>query len=337
MEIDSAGLGHMAFEKTVQGAGAGTAIMPGLGSVIGAGIGAVGGLAGGVLSNTFNNRAADTAWERQKEALQNTIQWRVADAKKAGIHPLYALGAQPMSSGAIPVMDTLGGQLANASQNIGNVIARQMSPTDKTVAAIELDNLYAQNLYNRSKAKLAQNDAILSDWNLESVRMGGQPNDLGLHHDTNPMGQSPNPPGSGVPMSQLESVGRGELGYYNVQPSKYTSGSSFAPGWEAKAKEGMQEWRLRPGFYVSMPYSDEGIGEQLSQMSPREKMQMIIANAGLYGPGYASDAVNYFVFGIEPRGKYRSVAEKGIDPRWGIRSKAEGMMKRFRDQIRGAQ
>lgn len=33
----------------------------------------------------------------QKQALQHTIRWRVADAKEAGIHPLFALGAQPMS------------------------------------------------------------------------------------------------------------------------------------------------------------------------------------------------------------------------------------------------
>lgn len=35
-------------------------------------------------------------WGRQKKMAQNQIQWRVADAKKAGIHPLYALGAAPM-------------------------------------------------------------------------------------------------------------------------------------------------------------------------------------------------------------------------------------------------
>lgn len=32
----------------------------------------------------------------QKEALQNSVQWRVADAEKAGIHPGLALGMQPM-------------------------------------------------------------------------------------------------------------------------------------------------------------------------------------------------------------------------------------------------
>ncbi len=30
-------------------------------------------------------------YERQKEFAQNAIQWRGADARKAGLHPLYAL------------------------------------------------------------------------------------------------------------------------------------------------------------------------------------------------------------------------------------------------------
>jgi len=38
-------------------------------------------------------------WSKQKRLAQEGIQWRVADAKKAGIHPLYALGAPTMSWG----------------------------------------------------------------------------------------------------------------------------------------------------------------------------------------------------------------------------------------------
>ncbi|AXH77176.1 MAG: DNA pilot protein [Microviridae sp.] len=70
-----------------------------------------GGFIGGIISaihngvfdwvnlgeNRRNQRAnlenARKQIEYQKEYAQNGIQWRVADAKKAGIHPLYALGA----------------------------------------------------------------------------------------------------------------------------------------------------------------------------------------------------------------------------------------------------
>lgn len=42
-------------------------------------------------------------YERQKEFAQNAIQWRVADARKAGLHPLYALqgGGASYSPGAV--------------------------------------------------------------------------------------------------------------------------------------------------------------------------------------------------------------------------------------------
>lgn len=36
-------------------------------------------------------------WERQKAILQNQLLWRVQDARKAGIHPLAALGLSPAS------------------------------------------------------------------------------------------------------------------------------------------------------------------------------------------------------------------------------------------------
>lgn len=47
-----------------------------------------------------------SAWDRQKTAMQNQIQWAVEDAKKAGLHPLAALGVSPASA---PVTHTVGG------------------------------------------------------------------------------------------------------------------------------------------------------------------------------------------------------------------------------------
>lgn len=70
------------------------------------GIGAVfppAGMIGGALEerdarkadkNALNiqNLASDREYQRQKEFAQRQIQWRTADAKAAGLHPLYALG-----------------------------------------------------------------------------------------------------------------------------------------------------------------------------------------------------------------------------------------------------
>lgn len=67
-----------------------------VGSVVGGGLGLIG------SANSQQNAAAINKfnYEAQKEFAQNSIRWRVADAKAAGLHPLAALGAQ--SSGYTP-------------------------------------------------------------------------------------------------------------------------------------------------------------------------------------------------------------------------------------------
>ena len=59
--------------------------------------GAIGGALGGALdSKKAKSDAQDVSnlsYERQKEFAKNTIQWKVEDAKKAGIHPLAAIGS----------------------------------------------------------------------------------------------------------------------------------------------------------------------------------------------------------------------------------------------------
>ena len=61
---------------------------------------AIGGIAGS-LSNMFANDAnmafSREQFEYQKELARNQLQWRVEDAKKAGLHPMAALGLQGTS------------------------------------------------------------------------------------------------------------------------------------------------------------------------------------------------------------------------------------------------
>lgn len=65
------------------------------GGIIGGAIGAVGSLLGGSQSSKDYAKYQQQQYEHQKEFAQNSIQWRVQDAKKAGIHPLYAMGQTP--------------------------------------------------------------------------------------------------------------------------------------------------------------------------------------------------------------------------------------------------
>lgn len=67
-------------------------------------IGAAGGIASSLFgsssqekANKLNLQLAREQLAYQKELAHNQVQWRVEDAKKAGLHPLAALGVSPMS------------------------------------------------------------------------------------------------------------------------------------------------------------------------------------------------------------------------------------------------
>lgn len=80
-----------------------------IGDIISAGASLLGGVMG-------SNEAAKNR-KMQKEFAQNSVQWRVEDAKAAGIHPLAALGATGASY--TPVSSGFGDSVAQAGAAIG--------------------------------------------------------------------------------------------------------------------------------------------------------------------------------------------------------------------------
>lgn len=116
-------------------------------------IGATGSLAGGLLGNwlsTKNQKNRDEYNVQQQERFaRNSIQWRVEDAKKAGIHPLVALGAQGASYQ--PVLDTsndggLGASVSNAAEYISQGMANSKTdPVTKQAQTLELKRMELEN------------------------------------------------------------------------------------------------------------------------------------------------------------------------------------------------
>jgi len=82
---------------------------------------AIASAAGNVASAIFGNSQADKNIKLQKQFAQNAIQWKVADAEKAGVHPLYALGAQTHSFAPVGVGD-VGSSIAAAGQDLGRAV-----------------------------------------------------------------------------------------------------------------------------------------------------------------------------------------------------------------------
>lgn len=93
------------------------------GSIVGSAIGAVGSLLGGGISASNAGSLAGMNYAAQKEFAQNGIRWRVEDAKRAGVHPLYALGASTASYS--PVQGYSGDYgLSDAFSQMGQGVAR---------------------------------------------------------------------------------------------------------------------------------------------------------------------------------------------------------------------
>lgn len=103
-----------------------------LDSILGA-VGKVGGwFADREQSRHTNNMSKDLAQQNmamQREFAQHGIQWRVEDAKRAGIHPIYALGGSGASFSPVSANFTGGTSAADSLGAAGQDIGRAFNAT----------------------------------------------------------------------------------------------------------------------------------------------------------------------------------------------------------------
>ena len=143
------------------------------GGIVGGPTGAaLGGALGGGLDSSRDNRdfkqnrdyntqqqslASDKSYKRQKEFTQNTIGWRVADAKRSGIHPLFALGATPNSfspSQFIPGQGPTGNnRIAGDGIDVNMFQKQSKNPNVQRHADLTLQGLGLDNDIKRLEAK----------------------------------------------------------------------------------------------------------------------------------------------------------------------------------------
>lgn len=141
--------------------------------IIGAGISAGASLIGGKMAADSSAKAARlnamaqaAADERnreynervQKEFAQNSVRWKVEDARAAGIHPAFALGAPTQSFSTHVgqqispfVGSSMGSSLASAGQDIGRAVAAtsiQEQKDDAYTASLKQLNLQKAGLEN---------------------------------------------------------------------------------------------------------------------------------------------------------------------------------------------
>lgn len=99
-------------------------------------------LVSGFLQSQHGGQEANKNWKRQKKVLKNQIQWRVKDAKKAGLHPLAAIGAS--HSVHVPYQSKAPDY---GLKDIGQTIdaARQATGRKKSEYELQLEELNLKN------------------------------------------------------------------------------------------------------------------------------------------------------------------------------------------------
>jgi len=114
-------------------------------ALIGAGSSLLGGLLGQSNASKIaeqQSQQAELNRQMQLKFAQNAIQWKVADAKEAGIHPLYALGASTSSYSPVSIGSTADNSLGEGIAKAGQDISRAVSATaDRELRALQLQKM----------------------------------------------------------------------------------------------------------------------------------------------------------------------------------------------------
>lgn len=139
-----------------------------LGPLISAGTSIFGGLLGKSSQDAANETARANAQmnvDMQKQFAQNGIQWRVADAKAAGIHPIYALGSGGASFSPVSITQDSSNPMGKAIADAGQDFSRAINATRdapgrskailETQAALQTQNMQLQNELLASQVRKA--------------------------------------------------------------------------------------------------------------------------------------------------------------------------------------
>lgn len=124
-------------------------------------LGAILGGIGSVVNGFLGRSAASEQADLQKQFAKNAIQWKVQDSLKAGIHPLYGLGANTVNYSPVSVGGPDMSWLGDMGQEIDRArMATSGAETRGTTAALESLSLERAGLENDLlRAQIAKTNA----------------------------------------------------------------------------------------------------------------------------------------------------------------------------------
>lgn len=204
----------------------------------------------------YRDNIADNQWSRDRNAAKemnydfakNGIQWKVDDARAAGIHPLFALGSQtntPSFSAGVSGFHSgvsSGFGLGAAGQNISRAISSSQDNSERenteifnaSVRSLELERMRLQN-------KALENDVALGQANLSSQALRTQ--------QAGPAFPSVNSHGQVIPGQ----ANARQSSLIKVNPAVSTANHPSAPGTEAATIPDLGFARTNDGGLAPVP------------------------------------------------------------------------------------
>lgn len=231
-------------------------------------IGAAGSLLGGLIGKGSSDDAREAAEAHsarqealQREFAQNSIRWRVEDAKRAGIHPLAALGGAGASYSPSTFMsggdNSMATAVARSSQDIGRAV-------DATRTRGERVDAYTSSLRQLQ---------------LDSGRVDLEIKKADLASRLSRLSQSSSP---GLPGSDMFVPGQGDSGLVRMIRQDVTRSGRL--GTEPRGIPGVGYVVMPDG--TRMPVKSKGATEQLEDDIPGNLKHFMLRT---FGPMFDPD------------------------------------------------
>lgn len=192
-------------------------------------LGAILGGIGSIASSFLGKSAADQQADNQIKFAKNAIQWKVADAKKAGIHPLYALGANTTSYSPVSVGQP---DLGAMGQDIGSAIERVSNPQEKASGALAglaleragLENDLLRAQIARARINVAGQVPMARMLSVGGMGIAPNPSDSPASEWENEFGEAADVIGAGRLVNEVSKQVPGKA-------DKFITDSLLKPGW----------------------------------------------------------------------------------------------------------
>lgn len=240
----------------------------------------------------WQEHMANQSYGRQKEFAQMGIQWRTADAIAAGVHPLYAIsggGAAYNSPGV-----SISGGVSHSP--VGGSSQLYETSQERELRMEQMNALKAAS--SRDAAQAGYYSALEAK---ERQAINGGPRTL--------LGDPPSGQGD-VVMPSYEVTDPGNVGAVKLSGDPQVSHAPGDQSMSAGERSAFwKEYQVTPdGLRVALPWTQEGPGEALENVSWWMWPSIVAMNKARYGDDWLGQFIAQVVLGKRP--EYRHATEQ---------------------------